>query len=692
LPNASCNEKLGNIVTIVLLKEFPLATMKKSVWLCFICCFVFSLAALSQNVNDRKSERNVAVPHTEITSAVQSVPVVSLQHSFDVLNYTLSLDLYNNYFPPTPHSFTANEVITFVVDSSLNSITLDAVQSSLEIDSVTLAGQSFSVSQNSLIILLTAEHVSGDTVQVKIFYHHKNVQDNAFYAGTDGMVFTDCEPEGARKWFPCWDKPSDKATLDLTARVPSTVKLGSNGLLAGTTANGDTLIYHWRSRDPIATYLMTISSKKNYQLDVLYWHTFSNPNDSIPMYFYWNANDSTQWLHHIEQVIGPMATRYSMLFGEYPFEKIGIASLDTMFPWGGMENQTLINICPNCWNENLISHEFAHHWFGDLISPATWADIWLNEGFATYCEALWDETDGGYNAYKNAIDADANGYLQSNLGWPVYNPEWAVSTPDIGILFNYAITYEKGACVLHMLRYVLGDSTFFDALKSYATDPGFTFSNASTDDFIQKINTATGQNLNWFFDEWIKQPNYPVYNNTYAILSGNRVQFKAKQTQPSPAFFQMPIELKISFSDGSDSTIRIVNSSNGEIFTFAFDKIPANLVFDPNNNIVLKQATTTKDTSAIANQETPYHFALNQNYPNPFNTTTQVQFTVGNSSFISLKVYNVLGQEVATLVNEKKSPGIYKVEFDGKNLASGVYIYRLTAGSFTQTRKMLLSK
>ncbi len=666
--------------------------MKKNLWLCCVCCLLFPLTALSQNANDRKIERNVPTSHTDMIPAVQSVPAISLQHSFDVLNYTLSLDLYNNYSTSPSHSFTANEVITFVVDSSLNSIALDAVQSSLGIDSVALAGQSFSVSQNSLTILLTAGYAAGDTVRVKIFYHHKNVQDSAFYAGADGMVFTDCEPEGARKWFPCWDKPSDKATLDLTARVPSTVKLGSNGLLVNTTTSGDTLIYHWRSRDPIATYLMTISSKINYQLDILYWHTFSNPNDSIPMYFYWNTGDSTQWLHHIEQVIGPMATRYSMLFGEYPFEKIGIASLDSMFPWGGMENQTLINICPNCWNENLISHEFAHHWFGDLISPATWADIWLNEGFATYCEALWDETVNGYTAYKNAIDADANGYLQSNPGWPIYNPEWAASTPDLGTLFNYAITYEKGACVLHMLRYVLGDSIFFAALKSYAADPGFTFANASTDDFIRKINSVTGQNLNWFFDEWIKQPDHPVYNNTYAILSGNQVQLKVEQTQSSPAFFQMPIELKISFSDGSDSTIRVVNSSNGEIFTFAFNKIPTAFTFDPNNNIVLKQGTTTKVLSITTGKELPLRFSLEQNFPNPFNPTTIINYQLPIANDVTLKVYDVLGREIATLVNEKKLPGTYNVDFAGSNLTSGVYFYRLTAGSFVSTKRMVLLK
>ncbi len=674
-----------------------MAKIREYAAMLLMCCLLFSQAALSQQTNNRERERKFSVHQNTVTAPAENLTAAN--HSFDVLNYTLSLDLYNNYFYSFPalHSFTANEVITFVADSALNSIALDAVQSSLGIDSVALEGQSFSAAQNSVTIQLAAAHNAGDTVQVKIFYHHNDVQDNAFYVGTDGMVFTDCEPEGARKWFPCWDHPSDKATLDLTARVQANVKLGSNGLLVNTTTAGDTLIYHWRSRDPIATYLMTISSKTDYQLDVLYWHTFSNPNDSIPMYFYWNATDSTQQLHHIEQVMGPMATRYSMLFGEYPFEKIGIASLDKMFVWGGMENQTLINICENCWGENLISHEFAHHWFGDLISPATWADIWLNEGFATYCEALWDETVSGYTAYKNAIDADADGYLQSNPGWPIYNPGWAASTPGDNTLFNYAIIYEKGACVLHMLRYVLGDSTFFAALKSYATDPNFTFANASTDEFIQKINSTTGQNLNWFFDEWIKQPNHPVYNNTYAILSGNQMQFKVEQTQSTPAFFQMPVEVNITFSDGSDSTLRLFNSANDQVFTLAFSKTPTALTFDPNNNIVLKQATTTEVTSVTAAHGTPYRFALEQNFPNPFNPITTINFEIPSAGFAVLKIFNILGQPVATLFAQATSAGHHSVQWNGSSFSSGMYFYQLqfiaqkTKYSIT-TRKLILEK
>ena len=186
-------------------------------------------------------------------------------HSFDVINYSLNLDLYKCYSGTYPNDFKGSNIITFKVDSTLNSITLNAVNSSLTIDSVRMAGVSFAHSGNILTITLDRQYNPGEIVSVKVNYTHKNVDDNAFYT-SGGFVFTDSEPEGARKWYPCWDKPSDKATLDLHAKVPSNVKLGSNGALADSiiSGNGDTLTYHWVSNQNIATYLVVVTSRVNY--------------------------------------------------------------------------------------------------------------------------------------------------------------------------------------------------------------------------------------------------------------------------------------------------------------------------------------------------------------------------------------------------------------------------------------------
>ena len=643
----------------------------------------------SYKFHESKSRKNIPLEQ----------PLITPHNPFNILNYKLNIDLYNNFISPYPRTYNAVETVTFLADSVLNYFHLDAVNTSLMIDSVALSGTSFIHNDDILKIELNKTYNPGDTVKVKIYYRHLDVKDNAFYVDT-GFVFTDAEPEGARKWLPCIDHPSDKATFDLTAKVPSSVRLGSNGRLADSTFSADTIYYHWISRDPIATYLMVITGKVNYNLDIIYWHNPLLQNDPLPIRFYWNTGENISNLKNIETIIISMISRYSDLFGIYPFEKAGFATLNGQFPWGGMENQTLISLCPNCWDENLVSHEFAHQWFGDLISPATWSDIWLNEGFATYCEALWTEYTQNYTGYKQRIVSQADNYLAYNPGWSIYDSSWAIITPTVDVLFNYAITYEKGSCVLHMLRYVLGDSLFFKVLKSYATSDEFKYKNASTVQFINKVNEVTGKDYSWFFNQWIYNPNNPVYENNYEIIDNDPVwtlNYTITQTQTNTVFFKMPVELQIVFSNGSDSLITVMNDMNNQRYSFNFNKEPESVIFDPDDNIVLKTATSSI-VSVDSIKKLNLEFSLMQNYPNPFNPTTTIKYSIPRASFVTLKIYDILGREVSTLVNKEQSAGIYKVQFSAKNgtdsdnFSSGIYFYRITAGNFVSTKKFILLK
>lgn len=619
--------------------------------------------------------------------------MITPHNPFNIIHYSLDFDLYDNFITPFPKSFNASAVVTFRVDTALSSIHLDAVNTSLVIDSVGLAATSFTHIANILYVQLDNTYLPDDTVDIKIYYHHLNVSDQAFFTG-GGFVFTTNAPEGARKWFPSVDHPSDKATFELIAKMPSTVKFGSNGLLVDSILVADTIYHHWKSRDPIATYLMTLSGKVNYNLDIIYWQNPSSPGDSIPVRFYWNTGETVASLNNIKTKIIPMMTHFSDLFGEYPFEKNGFATLNGLFPWGGMEDQSLIHLCQNCWNENLVSHEFGHQWFGDLLSPATWSDVWLNEGFATYCEALWYEYTSGYTRYKQEINSQAGNYFNGNPGWPIYNPQWSVVTPGINTLYNFAITYVKGSCVLHMLRYVVGDSLFFEILNSYASDPDHKYDIVSTSDFNAKVNNVTGEDYDWFFDQWVYSPNHPVYQNTYIISEEGQswdVELVINQIQQNTAFFKMPVELKITFSDVTDTLITINNDMNNQVFNFLFDKEPVNLVFDPLANIVLKAGNTIL-VSVEDDEVLPTEFRLEQNYPNPFNPSTIIKFTLPETEIVTLKIYDVTGKEVAVLLDEEKSAGLHSIEFDASGLASGTYYYKLQAGNNIETCKMLLLK
>jgi aminopeptidase N len=391
----------------------------------------------------------------------------------------------------------------------------------------------------------------------------------------------------------------------------------------------------------------------------------------------------------------PTATTYfSAAFGEMPFEKNGFCYVPNSagFVWGGMENQTLTTI--NSWNENTTLHEYAHQWFGDMITCATWSNIWLNEGFATWNESYWVERTGGYTAYKSMINSDASSYLSGNPGWAISVPSWDVTTPDANTLFNFAVTYCKGSCVLHLLRYTLGDTLFFRGIKAYATDTAnFKLKNATIPEFFAKIGSVAGQDLSWFYNAWIYQPNHPQYQNGYNIanIGGGqyRVNFLAKQTQTG--FFPIPIEIKIGFASGPDTTVRVMNNVNNQLFSFNFNRQPTSVVFDPNNSIVIKTATLTvgiDENSGV----TPSEYKLHQNEPNPFNPVTNINYDIPKNSHVKMVVYDLLGKEIRTLVNENQTAGKYTVSFNGMNLPSGVYLYRLETDNFTQVKKMMMIK
>jgi aminopeptidase N len=607
------------------------------------------------------------------------------KHSFDVLDYTLNLNLTENYTSPYPASFSADVKIRFRIDSTLSAVTLNAVNTSLAIDSVKLAAVTFTHSEDLLNINLDRTYNPGEITEIWIYYHHFDVDDHAFYV-SNGFLFTDCEPEGARKWFPCYDHPSDKATVDIKAKVPSVVKLGSNGRLQDSIVEPPFTTYHWVSRDPVATYLVVLTSKINYSLDIVNW-TNPNTGEIVPIRFYYNPGEDPS---EMEAIIGEMTTFFSEQFGDHPFEKNGFASLNEDFFWGGMENQTLTSICPTyCWISWLVAHEYAHQWFGDMVTCATWADIFLNEGFATWTEAYWTEHEYGYQAYMDELKGNAYNYINNNPGWPISDPSWAITTPDLSILFNYYITYLKGSCVLHQLRYVLGDSLYFTGLKAYATDTvNFKYQSATIPDFKDKMETVTGQELDWFFDEWIYLPDHPTYNNLYSFMDlGNgewKVTFTARQ-QSTIQFWQMPLELYIYCEDGSDTLIRVFNSFNGEIFEFIIDAKPVDLVFDPGNHILLKEGTTLL---GVNDSYSSNDLGLKV-VPSPVKDECTVNFTLDAISDIDLEITDVSGKLIWQHTYEGLNKGENSIKLNCGWMPSGIYLMRYITETSSGTSKFI---
>ena len=357
-----------------------------------------------------------------------------------------------------------------------------------------------------------------------------------------------------------------------------------------------------------------------------------------------------------------------------------------------MENQTLTSLCPNCWGESLVAHEYAHQWFGDMITCATWADVFLNEGFATWTEAHWIEKQYGYDEYKNELVWNAEYYKAYNPGWAISVPSWAVTTPELNTLFNYAVTYMKGSCVLHMLRYTLGDSVFFPAIKAYATDTvDFKYKSATIEDFKNKMESVSGQELDWFFDQWIYKPDHPVYRNVFSIEQENPgswlVHFTANQeVQSFLPYFQMPLELQISFKDGTDTLVKAFNGFNGQNFTFSFSKEPDYLTFDPKNEILLKGGTTLVGLEEKTSIE--HGYSLNAS-PNPFAGKTQISYSLKAPEFITIDLYNNIGVKLSTISEKFQTAGNYSNSIEAEGLKNGIYLVVLRTANQTETLRIV---
>ncbi|MBT8382170.1 MAG: T9SS type A sorting domain-containing protein, partial [Ignavibacteria bacterium] len=269
---------------------------------------------------------------------------------------------------------------------------------------------------------------------------------------------------------------------------------------------------------------------------------------------------------------------------------------------------------------------------------------------------------------------------------------WVQDISSVWEIFNGARSYAKGACVLHMLRGVVGDSTFFNILRAYSDDPTVKYGVAVTEDFQAIAESVYGQSLDYFFQEWIYGENYPKYTVNWSknLVSGNTYQIDLNIVQNvnvNPSYFTMPIRIRFNTSLG-DTVVTVFNNAQNQNFQFNINGDPASINFDYGNWIL-------DDLLLVTNSEilsTPSEFKLEQNYPNPFNPSTTIKYSISTKSFVTLKIFNILGKEMTTIVNKELDAGSYEVEFDAATLNSGVYFYKLEAGSFSETKKMLLMK
>ncbi len=519
----------------------------------------------------------------------------------------------------------------------------------------------------------------GYEFQITVFYHGTPPQSGFgsftfdWHNGFD-HVWTLSEPYGARTWWPCKDDPSDKAdSVDIIITVPENQIVASNGLLISETDLPNNRIeYHWKESYPICTYLVSLAI---YPYTVWQDYYVSTTGDSMPIDFYvYPENYNLSHTNYLKTK--NMISFFADKFGEYPFfdEKYGHAD----FGWGGgMEHQTLTSM--GGYSEWLIAHELAHQWWGDLITCASFHHIWLNEGFARYGEALWEEQTGGTQAYQSYMDNHA--YYGPGTIY-VENPE------NISAIFNGNLSYNKAGWVVHMLRHVVGDSTFFEILHSYSSNDSLAYASATTEDFQSVCEDVSGIDLNDFFQQWIYGEKYPQYRVSWQADPADGYIIQIDQLQTT-GYFHMPIDL---FITGTNVDSHIVVDNYAESQTYhvgGFGTIIDNIELDP-DNWILKNVEYNVSTDEDNNL--PHTVSLSPVYPNPFNSFASIWYSTSGKNSSTLQVYDITGKLVETLVNGVTKTGEHEVVWNASNYSSGVYFVQLQSGKYVETQKIILIK
>jgi aminopeptidase N len=472
---------------------------------------------------------------------------------FDVLGYDLSLELRSG-----SDSITALQRIRVLVTSD----TLGALRlqlRGLKVDSASVEGAGVRVERHGDTLLLplppTPRLVPGDTLSAAVAYHGRPSDGLIMRPDVHGhwTVFGDNWPDRARYWFPSVDHPGDKATVVFRLTIPDDWTSVANGTrVLDLPLPGGKRRQVWVERVPIPVYTMVVGAGRLAVEDG--GLARAGPGGlAVPIHYVVFPEDSARG----PELFGAAARiveAFSGLFGPFPYRKLDLVESATRY--GGMENAGAIffdenNVSEGGSPETEVAHEIAHQWFGDEVTEARWRDIWLSEGFASYGDALWQELSRGRAAYRKRMAEFEARYLASDaVGRPVLGRVPA----DLTLLLDRN-AYEKGAWVLHMLRGVVGDSAFFDGLRRYVAR--YRGRSALTPQFESAMEDASGRDLAWFFDQWLRRPGYPRVEVGWSWdAAGRALDLCARQLQAGDPY-RLRIAVRVMRPNGADTTLDV---------------------------------------------------------------------------------------------------------------------------------------
>ncbi len=536
------------------------------------------------------------------------------------------------------------------------------------------------------VIVPVNEVEAGSNITARIYYSGKP-PEGGFFSGvtnsfSDGwqkhVTWTLSEPFSAKDWFPVKQDLQDKAdSAILYFTTSSSNMVGSQGLLTNVVDVGDNkLRYEWKTNYPIDYYLISFAVA-DYTDYSIYAHPEQMGEDSLLIQnFLYNDPANVEMKKESLDKTKDIMELYSNLFTLYPFYEEKYGHCETQLG-GGMEHQTMSTM--GNFSFHLIAHELGHMWFGDNVTCATWSDIWINEGFATYSDYLANEFLLGNEAAQTFIVGAQDHAMSEDYG-SVYIPESSITPGNEWRIFNGRLSYDKGASIIHMLRHeIQNDELFIEILQTFQDD--FGGGTATGDDFKLVAEDVTGLNLDYFFNQWYYGEGYPIYSFVYWMDIDNIFHLSSTQTTSNynTTLFNMLLDFRLHFNDGSDTVVSYFQTEDLSLFSGNFGKRVVSIDVDPYNWTMEKVANISfTDENNISS----LYFTIG---PNPVENTLNIYFHKPDTVTRNIVIQNTQGQIV---FNEETDE--HNIVLDASSFESGVYFVTIMDGSASKTNKFVI--
>lgn len=672
--------------------------INKSFLACCLFMSVASIATLSQEnkqtfvdwlVEDNVMQ-DIIRPRHAMPAMVQAFPGKIIDTTIDVLSY----DLYQDWFPalltprderPLRKVEARLQTVVLSKVNSLATIFFDAV--TLDVDSIKSGNTDVQFTKNIRGIMMTLPTPLQRGQQVDLTIYYATLRDDLGIVLIDkakalsldvagSFGYTISQPENARRWFPCKDQPDDKAIFTAHVRVPNGYIVASNGVLTDSIRDGDTAtIQTWHHSIAMSTYLFVLNAGQF----LVYPQVFIRADSSkVPILNYHFAADQNGVRYSAERALTNLPLMFKALetrLGKYPLDSYGHVAV-AGFPYGGMEHQTLSTV-----NREWLSgtaeagyvHELAHQWLGDIVTCATWADIWLNEGGASFTEALYYEYVQGRDGYMGLLWRKRENYMRNGLNEPpVYNI-------PLGRIFNQATTYDKSAWVFHMMRKLVGDVLYFPTLRSYIAK--YSQSSVQTFQLMEHFKSEIpNARVSWdvFFSQWLEKAGHPVFDVVARKVEGaakTTYQITVSQTQTKdgvPEVFETPLMFRIhGVSNAMDTTVLINQRFQTFVVETGYDLV--NLYVDQDHDVLCEMNSTIITDVADEGSALPWFHTLG---PMPVSAGDPLRVYTENGTLSEVSVHDVSGRLVMSI-----SIGEGVSLIPTTNLHAGAYMITLQSGT-----------